>query len=128
MGPLLTGYEYKDGEVRALFGGSSDSARIVQAVRDVGFEPFDFRSEVGATTARLDREAQARGERFMAPMVLDGAEYEITIRTVGGVFVLKELNPGYTIDALAPHSTKIAKLKAVLDILAQYYGRTKFGV
>lgn len=118
-GSRLTGYRYENGVVRERLGGASASASVVRAIRDVGLEPFDFAAELAATVERHD---------LMLPFTLDGAEYEITIRTSTGVFVLRAWNPGPTIDALAPHSEKIAKLKAVLDLLAQYCGRSQFGV
>lgn len=127
-GPRLTGYLYINGEIRDLFGGGSGSASVIKSIRAVGLEPFDFMAEVSSTAARLNAEAEARGERFIGPMVLDGAKYEIVVHTPTGPFRLKEWNPGPTINTFAPHNAKIAKLKALLDILALYYGRGKFGV
>jgi hypothetical protein len=118
-GSRLTGYRYENGVRREDFGGASGSAGVVLAIREVGLEPFDFAAEVADTVARDD---------LMLPFVLDGAEYEIAIHTSTGVFELRAWNPEPTIHAIAPHSEKIAKLKAVLDLLAQYYGRTRFGV
>lgn len=124
----LTGYWLKNGEVRDVFGGSSDSAATIRSVDAIGLEPFDFAKEVQTVDAQLDREAAARGEKRMIAFVVDGAEYDIAVRTAKGTFHLRKWNPGFDIERLAPHSPKIAKLKAVLDRLAEYFGRTKFGV
>jgi hypothetical protein len=117
--PRLTGSRYENGVRREVFGGASGSAGVVLAIRAVGLEPFDFAAEVADTVARHD---------LMLPFVMDGAQYEITLPTSTWVLVLRAWNPGPTINALAPHSENIAKLKAVLDLLAQSYGRSQFGV
>jgi hypothetical protein len=125
--PTLTGYHIVDGDIKEEFGGS-DSKEVLKAIAAVGLEPFDYQKEVQTVTARFEKEAQQRGEQYIAPMALDGAEYEIIIVIDKGKLSLREWNPGSTIDAYAAYSPKIAKLKKVLDILAQYYGRFKFGV
>ncbi len=127
-GPRLTGYRYKRGERIQIFGGGSDSADTVKALRSVGLRPFDFAGEVKSCAARLQAEAKARGEDFIPPFVLDGAEYEIVITSPDGPFRLKEWNPGFAIDYYASHSPDIAKLKKTLDILSQYYGHLEFGI
>lgn len=127
-GPRLTGYRYKRGERVQTFGGGSDSADTVRALRFLGLRPFDFSAEVKLCASRLETEAKARGEEFLPPFVLDGAEYEIVIATPDGQFRLKEWNPGFAIDYYSPHSSDIAKLKKTLDALSQYYGHLEFGI
>jgi len=127
-GPRLTGYRFKRGERVQIFGGSSDSASTVAALRQIGLRPFDFAAEVKSCASRLEADAKSRGEEFIPPFVLDGAEYEIVISTPEGPFHLKEWNPGFTIDYYAPHSPAIAKLKKTLDILSQYYGHLEFRI
>jgi len=127
-GPRLTGYRYVHDSLVGLLGGGSDSRDTVLALRAIGLEPFDYTAEVKSCEARIQAGAKARGEQIMPPFVLDGAEYEIVVVTPNGRFVLKEWNPGASIDYYASHSDKIAKLKAVLDILAKYCGRLEFGI
>jgi hypothetical protein len=104
-----------------VVGGGFDSKEVLKAIADVGLEPFDFQKEV-------EKEAEHRGKQYEPFMVLDGAEYEIVVMTDKGKFSLREWDPGYKIDTYAAYSPKIAKLKKVLDILAEYYGRLKFGI
>ena len=127
-GPMLEGYEYRDGKQIDSFGGGSDSADVIAAIEKVGLVPFDFDREVQTLSARLGREAQQRGEPFLGAQARDGAEFEIVIETGSGRLSLRAWNPGVTIDAFASHSENIAKLKAVIDLLSQYYGRLKIGV
>jgi hypothetical protein len=127
-GPVLSGYQYQNGELRDVFGGGSDSEKTVKVIAAVGFEPFDFKSEVELVVDRLTKEAEIRGKSFRRPQVLDGAEYEIRVVTTKGDFVLREWNPGYEIEFFATHSDKIAKLKSVIDLLALDYGHLKFGI
>jgi len=127
-GPRLTGYRYSRGERTQVFGGGSDSARTVQALRSVGLRPFDFAAEVKSCAARLEADAKLRGEEFIPPFVLDGAEYEIVVSTPDGLFRLKEWNPGFSIDYYSSRSPDIAKLKKTLDILSLYYGHLELGI
>lgn len=122
---LLTGYEIVDAKIKDVFGGASDSANVTRAIAAVGLEPFDLQNEVKDTTVRLSKP----GKPFLGPVCVvgDGADYEIMIATERGEFSLREHEPGCTIEAYAQFSPNIGKLKAVLDLLAQYYGRTKFG-
>ncbi len=103
----------------------SAGAATLAAIETVGLEPFDFRAEVAAVTARLRREAAARGEKYTLPAARDGGKLEIVIRTSRGTFRLEEWNPRTTIFALAPHSPQIAKLKAVIEILERHLGGEK---
>ena len=119
---------YKRGERIQIFGGGSDSADTVKALRSVGLRPFDFAGEVKSCAARLEAEAKARGDDFIPPFVLDGTECEIVIVTPDGPFRLQEWNPGFAIDYYASHSPDIAKLKKTLDLLSQYYGHLEFGI
>ncbi len=131
--PVLTGYEYRNGGLLDAFGGGSDSTAVLRAIEAVGLEPFDFLAEV----ERIEKAANGLRERpeqltddqvfLMPPFALDGAQYEIVIETKTGRMVLQEWEPGAAIDFYAPHSPRIAKLKAVLDLLARFYGRAKFG-
>jgi hypothetical protein len=123
----LRGDEYRDGRRVESFGGGTESATFVASIANVGLVPFDFDAEVAQVTARLSREAEQRGDTFLEPQGRDGNEWEITIATQAGMFTLRAWNPRASIDAYAPYSDKLARLKAVLDLLAQYYGRLKVG-
>jgi hypothetical protein len=126
-GPMLEGYEFRNGKQVDEFGGGSESAGVIEAIRKAGLTPFDFKREVEEITARLQREATARGESFIGPQARDGAEWEIVIATESGPFTLRAWNPRGAIDQYAQYSKNIAKLKTVLDLLAQYYGQLKLG-
>jgi len=126
-GPTLEGYEFRGGKQVDEFGGGSDSAKVIEAISRVGLQPFDFEQEVEAVTAGLRKESERRGEWFLEPQARDGAKWEVIISTGTGMFTLTAWNPRVVIDAYAPHSENIAKLKAVLDLLAQYYGQLIIG-
>lgn len=127
-GPLLEGYELRDGRVVDSFDGGSESASVVETIAKIGLRPFDYDREVERVTALLRAQATARGEEFLAPGTRDGAEWDIQISTAGGKFALRAWNPGFIIDAYAGHSDHIRMLKATIDLLAQYYGRLKLGL
>ena len=127
VGPVLDGYEFRDGKEVDSFGGGSGSAEVIEAIEKIGLAPFDFEREVEDLTARLTREANARGELYVRG-ARDGAEMEIVIATASGRFELRAWNPGGDIDTLAQYSPNIAKLKAVIDLLSSYYGRLKLGL
>jgi len=127
-GEALTGFSYKDGAFIESVGGGSESIKIAEADAAIGFEPFDFEQEVKAAEAKIHRLPDKDGLIHGPPGTLDGAEYEITIVTDKGMFKMRRWNPGPIIDYYAAHSTKIAKLKQVIDTLARYYGREKFGL
>ncbi len=61
-------------------------------------------------------------------MVLDGGYYEITYDFDGVHFHIQGHEPGYDIDFYAQYSPKIAKLKALLDLFSEYYGRGKLRI
>lgn len=127
-GPTLIGYRYERGSRVRVIGGGSASREVVAALRAVGLRPFDFAAEVDACDARFQAAAKSRGEVYFAPYTVDGAEYDIVIATPSGEFSLKRWNPGPAINYYASYSADIAKVKRVLDLLAQYYGRVEFGV
>jgi hypothetical protein len=128
--PLLVGYEYDDGHLKNTFGGNPESTEVIQKLRAVGLEPFNFQKEITKTIARLNQEAKQRGEdrHYHEGIVLDGAEYRVRIRTPSGMFSMKKWNPGYAINSYARHSKDVGKLKSVLDQLAQFSGRENLGL
>lgn len=128
IGPHLTGCRYWNGEVLHVFGNGASSTDMLEAINNVGLEPFDYTAEVATTIDRLRLEAKSRGDVYSPPIIADGTKFEIVIQTHQGTFSFSDWNPGATIDALAPHNAKIAKLKTVLAILEQYYGRIQFGI
>lgn len=127
-GPFLEGEEYRDGKLVDSFDSGSRSAEDIEAIEAVGLAPFDFEREVSAVEARLKKEAEQRGEDYIHPGSRDGAEWEVVIVTRSGRFSLRAVNPGETIDVYAEHSENLAKLKAVIDLLALYYGRLRLGL
>ena len=78
--------------------------------------------------ARLEKEAKQRGEDYLHLGSRDGAEWEIVIVTRSGRFSVRTWNPGSSFDLYAEHSENLARLKTVIDLLAQYYGRLKLGL
>ena len=116
VGPMLDGYQYKDGELVDRISTGSASKRVIDEIQAVGLQPFDFAAAVKASPQR--------GETI----VLDGAKIEIRVMTPSGELRLEQWNPGAIIDDYAPHSPDIGKLKNVLDILALYVGRSRMGI
>lgn len=128
VGPVLEGYEYRDGKVVDAFGGGSDSRGVIEAIKRSNLEPFDFQQEVTSATARLRKEAEGRDEQLILGGSRDGALWEIVVLTEKGRLSIRERNPGGSIDAYAPYSEHLARLKLVMDQLALYYGRVKIGI
>jgi hypothetical protein len=127
-GPVLEGEEFRDGRLVDSFDGGSDSAAVIDTIEKVGLAPFDFEREVEEVTARLQKNAAAGNPESLVTGSRDGAEWEIVIVTASGRLDARAWNPGSSIDGLAEHSENLAKLKAVIDLLAQYYGRLKIGL
>ena len=128
-GPIVTAYEFRGGRVVDRTGGGSyESDEFLRAMDDIRFESFDYDAEIAEAAAEITRKEKEGAERVLPPFVLDGSEYKIEVRYRGSVVRLQKWNPGAEIDFFASHSTKIAKLKAVIDLAARYYGRSKFGV
>ena len=124
-GPILEGREFRDGKLVDSFDFGSSSTRIA-AIEQVGLTPFDFDREVADATERARKQAEERGETFLHG-ARDGAQWEIVIVTKSGRFSLRAWNPVAEVDALAPYSENLAKLKAVIDLLVQDYGRYRMG-
>jgi hypothetical protein len=116
VGPMLDGFHYQDGELIDYVSAGSVSKDVVDAVNAVGLRPFDFAAAVKSAPKRMDT------------VVLDGTNVEIRVMTPSGELRLQQWNPGTTIDGYAPYSSDIGKLKAVLDILALYIGRSRMGI
>ena len=126
-GPFLEGEEYRDGKLADSFDAGSGAARVIEQIEKIGLAPFDFELEVSSVEARREKEAAQRGEDYLPLGSRDGAEWEIVIVTRSGRFRVRTWNPGASFDAYAGYSENFAKLKAVVDLLALYYGRLKFG-
>jgi len=124
-GPFLEAAQFRDGKVVDTLDWGSSSAEI-EAIERVGLVPFDFDREVEKADERGEREAVARGEHFFHGS-RDGATWEVVIVTSSGRFSMHAGNPTSEIDALAPYSENLAKLKAVIDLLTHYYGSYKLG-
>jgi len=128
MGPILEIYFLSQGEVTKHLSGGSTSAETIRAIKKIGLTNFDYRKEKVSLDKRLRAEAEAKGEQYFPPIVLDGAEYKISYELDGHKFSLKEWNPGSEIYYYAEHSPKIRKLRDVINELCIYYGRLAFGV
>ena len=114
------GYRLKNGrELESFGGGTFYSERLERQLEQIAFEPFNFDAEI----ARVDRELLGGAPGVIT---LDGGEYEIRYVFNHIDYTLKGSNPGAKIEFYATHSKKIAKLKAVVDLFAAYYGRSKF--
>lgn len=117
---IITGYVAEAGRrTEFIPGNEMASSRLRFDLREIGFEAFDFKSEVRSIKEAM----RARGE--IGPMTLDGAEYEIRFVFEGVDYTLTEWNPRTEIDAYATMSPQIARLKAVLDRFARHYGHTR---
>lgn len=115
-GPMLDGFHYRDGELIDYVSAGSVSKDVLDAVNAVGLRPFDFTAAVKSAPKPMDT------------VVLDGTNVEIRVITPSGELRLQQWNPGAAIDGYAPYSADIGKLKAVLDILALYIGRSSMGI
>lgn len=125
----ITGYRVQDGEIADLFGGGSyDSEIFLKRLRAIDFQAFDYPTEIQNVYTREKEKAEKEGEQYIQRFVLDGAEYEITYDFEGVHFLLRAWNPGCDIDFCAERSPRIAKLKALLDLFYEYYGRSKIGL
>jgi len=123
----IFGEQRKDGIVTDVFGGGSqESAELRREIKAVGFELFDFDAEVRRVDDELAAKAKQEGREDTIFLTLDGAEYEIRFEFEGVHYVLLERNPGSMTDHYAAYSPRIAKLKALMDLFARYYGRAKF--
>lgn len=126
-GGLITGYYSKDGSVRDVFGGGTDSSNALRKqLKSLAFESMDFEVELRAAVTSYREATKQNGGRILVPAVLDGAEVEIRYNFEGVDFVLKRWSPQVEIDFYAPYNPKIEKLRALIDIFALYYGRSKF--
>ena len=127
MTPILYGYDLRGGNIHASISGGWESKEVVEAIDEIDFEPFDWKSEAAIADARRDKALQ--GETVVvSPFAFDGAEFEIIINNKRGRFCMREWNPGIQIKCYAPYSEKIAKLKRVIDTLALYAGLNMFGL
>lgn len=123
-GPIVTGYEYRDGKLVDEFGGGSEPA-LFAAINEAGLEQFDFEKEAAIASKRLVDQAEAQGQEPVVAGVRDGARYVVTIVVSTGTFRYEAWNPGITSDNLAPASEKIARLKQVFDLLRGFYAVSK---
>ncbi len=127
MGPFLNGYEFRNGKMVEEFGGGSGSADVIAEIKKLKFEPFDYALEVEAVNARLKREAEKRGEEYVAGGTRDGAIWELIVVTSAGEFRLQDWNIGSEIEYYAQYSNKISKLNSIVNILMLYHGRMYIG-
>lgn len=123
---LITCYRMRDGDVIEVAGGGSDSTSALRGgLERIHFEAFDFEAELKTAAQRLEEKAKHDGTSILHLATLDGAEYEITYDFGRVSFRIQKWNPIPEIDYYAPHSEKLAKLKAVIDLFALNYGRSK---
>jgi hypothetical protein len=110
--PVVMGYVVEDGRLKQVFG-PWDYEKMASEFKAVGFESFDLAAEI-ETIEKKDQTS------FMA---FHGADLEITFEFSGQRFVSRRSRILAWVDQFAPRSTKIAKLKSVIDIFATYHGR-----
>ena len=122
-GPLVTGYEYRDGKRVDEFGGGAEPD-LVAAIEQLSLQSFDFDTEVAAARRRLAAKATDSGHIEVCG-VRDGARWEVTVHSPTGKFRLDAWNPGATADCLAPHSEKLASLDKLFDLLRAFYADAK---
>lgn len=127
-GPILEIYFVRNGKVTQYTDGGSTSSETIEAVRKIGFQPFDYGKEKSRLDTLLKKQAERKGQQYYPPIVLDGCEYRITYDLDGVKFSMTEWNPGSDIYFYADHSNKFRKLRDVLNELCIYYGRLQFEV
>jgi hypothetical protein len=119
----ITGYRYRGKKpLEILQGGSVESDLLLQALREIGFTSFNYEDEV-QTVEKFLRENPTNSTRVMT---VDGASFEIKFAMDGKTFSMVRSNPRHDIDFYARHSPKIAKLKAVIDLFAEFTGKEIF--
>ena len=119
----ISGFQYFGGKLINVFFVSSDEA---QKVQDIGFEAFDYFSEVEQAKALLYEEDRKKG-RITVLYGRDGPTWEMKIQTNQGLFELVRAKVNGEIDGLAPYSLDIQKLKSFIDVLGLYSGRSLIG-
>lgn len=124
---LITGHYIKNGSVRDVFGGGTDSSNALRKqLKSLAFESMDFEAELRTAVDSYREVTKQNGGNILVPTVLDGAEVEIRYNFEGVDFVLKRWSPQVEIDFYAPYSQKIKKLQALIDIFALHFGRSMF--
>ena len=124
-GPFLNGYQYQHGKIIQEFGTGSDSAAVIEAIEQIGLEPFDFEKEIMVAEEKSKANPDPNGVWVLS---MDGTEWEIMIQTKKGKFLSRIWNPGSEFKNYARYSANIAKLEQVLRILVRYYGEATIGL
>jgi hypothetical protein len=126
-GDLITCYHFSRGTLADVTGGGSfESAEILRELETIGFQPFSYEAALEKAGAMMEQEAKRQGKEPTIMMTLDGAEFEIRFDFHGRMFSMRRWNPGAEIDYYSGHNDSIARLKAVIDLFARSYGRSKF--
>jgi hypothetical protein len=123
-GSVLSVYEYRNGKiVDVVDRGTVETGEFLSRLAAIGFKPFDYDAEVERAEA-----AKRSARDDVDTIVLDGAEWEVTIATDAGRFAVRKLNPSGDFANYAPYSEDIAKLMAVVELLSDQYGKGKIGL
>jgi hypothetical protein len=123
-GFLLSVYEYRGGEIVGVVNaGTEETHQLLSKLSGIGFKPFDYDAEI----QRAEIAKRNAGDQ-LDTIVLDGAEWEVTISTDEGRFVVRRWNPSGDFTNYARYSDHIARLMAVIEILSAQYGRSKIGL
>jgi hypothetical protein len=121
---VVVGYDVTDGMLTDVFA-YWQSEQFLAELRSVGFEAFDLDAEIQEVDERRKKETEARGEHPSVFQTFDGAEFEISISFDGVSFKATRRNIQSWIDEYAPYSSKIGKLKKVLDVFALHLGHDR---
>ncbi|MEO6569775.1 MAG: hypothetical protein ABIO94_13510 [Opitutaceae bacterium] len=123
----IAGYRYEKGRLLDDFNGRPlNRAKLLREIQSIGFESFDYDEEIRAVDAMIAEEVRQGGATMMRPLTMDGQEYELKFALGSVNFAMKRWNPQPEIEFYALRSPKIAKLKQLIDLFAQHYGKSLF--
>ncbi|MEY2878982.1 MAG: hypothetical protein RLZZ15_1362 [Verrucomicrobiota bacterium] len=113
------------GKIHLTKYSSDESLALHEAIRAIGFQSFNYGEEVDrADTLRWEKGRRDGGA--LGLHTFDGAEYEIRFQLGAEKHTMRMWNPRQDLSLYAPHSAKIAKLKAVLNLFALHCKRAGF--
>ena len=123
----IAAYRYEKGRLLDDINGRPlNRENLLREIQSIGFESFDYEEEIRAVDRIIAEEVRQGGPTLMRPLTMDGQEYEIKFALGSVNFAMKRWNPQPEIEFYALRSPRIAKLKKLVDLFAQYYGQSLF--
>tara|TARA_R110000868_G_scaffold409251_1_gene694433 strand:- start:588 stop:1145 length:558 start_codon:yes stop_codon:yes gene_type:complete len=127
--PTFTIYQYRQGQIIGRSGlGSRETSELLEELNEIGFEELDLETEIKKAKINWKRIADQNGEKVMEIATMDGAEYKLQFNYEENNFTLQMWNPKAQINLYSPYNKKIKKLRSVIDLFAESYGHSQFGI